>query len=42
MREHLASTAQRLVAQALRAQRTPEERLEELTAQVWGAAAAGY
>lgn len=42
MREHLASTAQRLVAQALLAQRTPAERVEELTAQVWGTAAAGY
>ncbi|GAA1754276.1 GntR family transcriptional regulator [Kocuria aegyptia] len=42
MREHLAATAQRLVAQALRAQRAPEERVDELTAQVWDAAAAGY
>lgn len=42
MREHLAETAQRLVAEALRAQRTPEERVAELTAQIWGAAAAGY
>ena len=42
MREHLASTARRLVAQALLAQHTPAARVEELTARVWGDAAAGY
>ncbi|MFI7493407.1 GntR family transcriptional regulator [Kocuria sp. M4R2S49] len=42
MREHLTSTARRLVAQALLARRTPAERVEELTAQVWDAATAGY
>ncbi|MFI7584121.1 GntR family transcriptional regulator [Kocuria sp. M1N1S27] len=42
MREHLASTAERLVAQALRVQHAPEEHVAELTGQVWGAAATGY
>lgn len=42
MREHLARTARGLVAQALRARRTPEERIPELTARVWAAATAGY
>lgn len=42
MREHLASSAQRLVAQALRAQDTPEDRVHELTAREWSAAVSGY
>ncbi|MFE7631877.1 GntR family transcriptional regulator [Kocuria sp. NPDC057446] len=42
MREHLASTAQRLVAHALRAQDTPEDRVHELTAREWSAAVSGY
>lgn len=42
MRAHLAHTAGLLVAQALRARRTPEEQVGPLTQQAWDAAAAGY
>ena len=42
MHAHLARTAERLIAQALRARRTPEEQVGPLTGQVWDAAVAGY
>jgi DNA-binding GntR family transcriptional regulator len=42
MRDHLASTAERQIAQALRARRTPEERVPGLARQIWLEAATGY
>ena len=42
MREHLASTAERQIGQALRARGTPEQDVPDLVHRIWGEAATGY